>query len=122
MRQQETCSIKRGQTIYVLNTEPVFVCGCACTSNLISASEEHLLSTHAQTQVVAMGTKQPLYTSMVGEWAGVGGYCAVCVLGVGVAVLRGVGWVGGGNIKQRTRQMKALNILKSNHNLVITRK
>lgn len=31
------------------------------------------------------------------------------------------GW-GGGNIMQRTRQMKALHILKSNHNLVITRR
>lgn len=68
-----------------------------------------------------MGTKQPLYLSMVSERAEVDGYCVLCVLGVGVAVLRGVGWMGGGNIKQRTGQMKALHILKSNHNLVITR-
>lgn len=66
-----------------------------------------------------MGTKQPLYFSIVGERAEVDGYCVVCVWGVGLAVWKGLG---GGNIKQRTRQMKALHILKSNHNLVITRR
>lgn len=44
--------------------------------------------------------------------------CCVC-LGCRGGGSRGVG---GGSIKQRTRQMKALHILKSNHNLVITRR
>lgn len=67
----------------------VMVCVCVCVHryNLISAREKHLLSTHMHTYThVSMGTKQPLYSSIVGKRAEVDAYCVVCVWGVGLAV------------------------------------
>lgn len=68
--------------------------------------------------LVSMGTKQPLCFSIAWVCRGRRLLWWVCLGG------QGAGWsvVSGGTVKQRTRQMKALHVLKSNHNLVISRR
>lgn len=65
-----------------------------------------------------MGTKQPLCFSIAWVCRGRRLLWWVCLGGQGA----GSSVVSGGTVKQRSRQMKALPVLKSNHNLVISRR
>lgn len=91
-------------------------------SNLISSREKHLLNTHIHARCFHGNQAATLLFNS--GWVSRGRWllCRVCLGGQGGGS-RGVGgWGWRANIKQRTRQMKALHILKSNHNLVITRR
>lgn len=71
-------------------------------------------NTHIHVQCFHGNQAATLLFNSRGRWL----LCRVCLGGRG----GGSRGVRGGSIKQRTRQMKALHILKSNHNLVITRR
>lgn len=83
----------------------------------LTLNEGKTLPQNTYAHSVSMGTNQPLFFSIAREWVEVDIYCVVCVWGGQGGGSRGAR---GSSIKQHTRQMKALHILKSNHNLVIS--